>query len=42
MGAVDGVDEVLNGGIVGDLALIGFGSPAIRLIAELRMAGWPR
>ena len=43
-GGVDGVDKVLTDGIVGDLALIGlgFGSPALRLIAELRAAGWPR
>ena len=42
--AVDGVDEVLTGGVVGDLALIGlgFGDPALRLIAELRAAGWSR
>ena len=42
--AVDGVDEVLTDGIVGDLALVGlgFGTPAIRLIAGLRAAGWPR
>ena len=42
--AVDGVDQVLTDGIVGDLALIGlgFGSPAFRLITELRAAGWPR
>ena len=42
--AVDGVEEVLTGGVVGDLALIGlgFGGQALRLIAELRGAGWPR
>ncbi len=44
VGAVDDADTVLTDGIVGDLALVGlgFGSPAIRLIAELRAAGWPR
>ena len=44
LGGVAGVDQVLTDGIVGDLALIGlgFGSPAFRLIAELRAAGWPR
>jgi DNA-binding NarL/FixJ family response regulator len=42
--AVEGVDEVMAEGIVGDLALVGlgFGSAAFRLIAELRAAGWPR
>jgi len=42
--AVEGVDEVLADNIVGQLALIGlgFGYPAIRVIARLRAAGWPR
>jgi DNA-binding CsgD family transcriptional regulator len=44
IGSVEGVDEVLADHIVGQLALIGlgFGDPAIRLIADLRTAGWPR
>ncbi len=44
VGAVHDLEEVLADGIVGDLALVGlgFGPPAIRLIAALRAAGWPR
>ena len=44
VGAVDGLATALIDGTVGDLALVGlgFGPPAIRLIAELRAAGWPR
>ena len=44
LAAVDGVDKVLADNIIGELALIGlgFGDPAMRLIAELRTAGWPR
>jgi DNA-binding NarL/FixJ family response regulator len=44
IGGVEGLDKVLADNVVGDLALIGlgFGHPAIRFIAELRTAGWPR
>ena len=42
--AVKDVDQALAGTVVGELALIslGFGQPAIGLIAQLRQAGWPR
>jgi len=44
VGAVDDLATVLIDGIVGDLAVVGlgFGPPAIRFIAALRAAGWPR
>jgi DNA-binding NarL/FixJ family response regulator len=44
VGAVEGVEEVLVGNVIGELALIGlgFGDTANRLIAQLRQAGWPR
>jgi len=44
VGAVADLAAVLIDGMVGDLALVGlgFGRPAIRFIAGLRAAGWPR
>jgi DNA-binding CsgD family transcriptional regulator len=44
VGTVDDLATVLVDGMVGDLALVGlgFGPPAIRFIAALRAAGWPR